>query len=453
MEVLKFGGSSVSSEESLKNMIKIIGEYDLNNEPLIIVVSALKGITNELVKLTSLLANKDQEYVKTIAFIFEKHKSFIHTIFEDEPFDLFRKMKQIENDLVVYVSSVLKTGRLSDKNYDKIVSFGELFSAQIITAYLKSNGFDFCFKDAKDLIITDDSFSSAKVNWDLTSLITKSFFSESKQSYVVSGFIARSIYGDTTTLGRGGSDYTATVLGAILKADRVTKWTDVNGIMTADPNKVVKATPLENITFDELKNLSKFGSNVLVHPDSINELSKHNIPFLIRNTFNRNFTGTQVLNQNISSKRALSLHESCVLVGFERTFGIPKELMKEIIDKNYLFFRVKRPENKEKTYYVVSDECLSFFNANTEDLSPNVDVIDENIMLVTITGENMKKKKELKQIKKVLEGNKIEVLGLRRFYNSISLILGKKDFELAMVLIHEEITKITSGLESKMEII
>lgn len=442
MEVLKFGGSSVSSEVSLNNMLKIVGGYDLEREPLIIVVSALKGITNELVKLTQLLTNKDQEYPKVIKTILERHQEFIDTVFDERPIGLSKRMKQVENDLVENVTNIIRSGYFTSKNCDRILSFGELFSTHIITAFLKKNGFDFSFKDSRDLIITNDAYVNAKVNWDSTKKVTNSFFAENKKSYVISGFIARSIYGDTTTLGRGGSDYTATVLGAILNAERVTKWTDVNGIMTADPRKVIKASSLESITFDELKNLSKFGSNVLVHPDSIDELSKHNIPFLIRNTFDRNFKGTQVMNQNVSSQKALSVHESCCLVGFNEISDIPKKLIKEVIDKNYLFFKVKGTENKEKKYYVVSDEFINFFSLNVKKINEDVDIVDKNMVLITITGEKMDKKKELKKIKAVLKNNEIEILGFRRFYNSISLIFDKENFRKALVVLHEEVITI-----------
>lgn len=451
MEVLKFGGSSVSSKISLENMLKIVDGYKLDESPLVIVVSALKGITNRLVKLTELLREKDDEYIQELKKISQHHTDFMNLIFDEIPQKLTKKIKVLENDLIENVRSILLKGDLSKKEYDKIVSYGELFSANIVTSYLKSNSLDFYFKDSRDLIITDSTFTNAKVNWHLTDLVTKSFFARNKNSYVITGFVARSIYGDTTTLGRGGSDYTATILGTVLKAEKVTKWTDVNGIMTADPNKVLKASTLESITFSELRNLSKFGSNVLVHPSSINELSKHNIPFLIRNTFDHNFKGTQVINKNTSSKKALSLHETCSLVGFKKGSDIPKRLIKEIIDKNYLFFRIKRPKNKEKAYYVVSEECLNFFSLNTNQsdkkltLLPDfkdVDIIDKDMILITITGQNMEKNHELEKIKKVLEKEQIEILGFRLFYNSISLILNQEDFKKALVLIHEEVTKI-----------
>ncbi|SEB35129.1 aspartate kinase [Tenacibaculum sp. MAR_2009_124] len=439
MEVLKFGGSSVSSEVSLKNMLKIVNNYDLENEPLIIVVSALKGVTNELVALTKLLKDGDQEYAKVIRTIFEKHKEFINIIFKEEQSELLKKIKLVENDLLESVSNIIKNGVTSDKDYDKVLSFGELFSAQIITAFLNKNRLNFCFKDSRDLIITNNVHMKAKVNWDLTRTVVNSFFSGNKNSYVVSGFIARSIYGDTTTLGRGGSDYTATVLGAILNAEKVTKWTDVNGIMTADPNKVLEASSLENITFSELKNLSKFGSNVLVHPNSIDELSKHNIPFLIRNTFDRDFKGTQVINENSSNKKALSLHESCCLVGFNNTAKVPKEFIKQIIEKDWLFFRVKRPQSKDKSYYVVSEECVNFFKSNIKANNNDVDILNEEMVLITITGENMDKKKEVNKIQEKLKSNDINLIEFRRFYNSISLILDNKDLKKAVVLLHEVI--------------
>lgn len=450
MEVLKFGGTSVSSKKSLENMLRIIKGYDLEESPLIIVVSALKGITNELVNLIDLLIKQDEEYKLTLEIIKNKHYDFIDTLFDNEPVDLLNDIEYTYKNLIDVTSEIYANKEVENKDHDSLLSFGELFSARIITAYLQDNGLGFLFKDARSLILTDDTHRSAKVNWELTKKAVTSFFHKNKKSYVVTGFIASSIYGDTTTLGRGGSDYTATILGTLLKADKVTKWTDVNGIMTADPNKVSKANSLSNITYDELKSLSKFGANVLVHPESIDELSKHNIPFLIRNTFNCEFTGTQVINQYFSPQKALSLQQSCSLVSFEKEWSLPKELIKEILDKNYLFFRMKTPNSNERSYYVVADECVSFFDKETckseSSLSllssvKNIEIVKRNIALITITSQSMDKKQELGRIKTLLNTNGISILGSRLFFNSISLIFEKGNFQEVLTLLHEELSE------------
>lgn len=451
MEILKFGGSSVSSKVSLENMLQIVRGYNLEGEPLIIVVSALKGVTNHLVNLAEALKKKDKSYNKTINIISEKHQEFIHTIFDEVPLKLKKGLKKQEENLRETASTLIKKEILGSKDYDIIVSFGELFSAQIIAAFLNKNGLDFSFKDARELIITDTSFSNAKIDWDLTTSVVTSFFARNKSSYVVTGFIARSIYGDTTTLGRGGSDYTATILAAVLKAKKVTKWTDVYGIMTADPNKVIEACSLENITFSELKNMSKFGSNVLVHPESIDELSKHNIPFLIRNTFDCNFKGTQVINkEDDCSQKALSAHQSCSIVSFNKGLDLPRIMIKEIIDKNYLFFRIKTFKKDDRSYYIVANDCITFFKENfsasipeTSDNFSNfksAEVIDDNIVLITVTNQKMNKKEQLEKIKKILNTDGIKILGYRLFFNSISFILDKKDFKKALIMLHGEVT-------------
>jgi aspartokinase/homoserine dehydrogenase 1 len=446
MEVLKFGGSSVSSKFSLENILQIIKDYELNKTSLIIVVSALEGVTNHLVKLFELLKNnEDNEYRKILKLISDEHHKFMNAIFQEIPKGLVQTIKALEKDLIQTSSIFIKKDILTGKDYDRIVSFGELFSANIIAVYLKDNQFNFSFKDTRELIITNNNFINAKVDWTLTNSIIESFFSNNTNCYVVTGFIARSIYGDTTTLGRGGSDYTATILGTILKAKKVTKWTDVNGIMTADPSKVLKACSLENITYNELKNLTKFGSHVLVHPNSINELSKHNILFLIRNTFNANFKGTQVINKENSSQRVLSIHKSCSMVAFEKKHDLSKRLITEVIDRDYLFFRVKKTNDLDKSYYIVANDCINFFSLNLEESEENIillsdlkniKIVDRNIVLITITGKKMIKKKELESISQLLNEHNIELLGFRFFYNSISLIFNKEDSEKALVLLH-----------------
>ncbi|WP_075340288.1 aspartate kinase [Tenacibaculum agarivorans] len=462
MEILKFGGSSVSSKVSLENMVQIVRGYNLNNEPLIIVVSALKGVTNHLVDLVDILKREEEGYNKIINIISKKHQEFINVIFKEAPKSLEQHIKKQEQNLIETVNEIVKKQSLSSKDYDKIISFGELFSAQIIAAYLNENQLNFCFKDAREFIITDTNFTNAKIDWDLTTSVVTSFFAENKRSYVVTGFIARSIYGDTTTLGRGGSDYTATILATILKAEKVTKWTDVNGIMTADPNKVLKASSLENITFSELRNLSKFGSNVLVHPESIDELSKHNIPFLIRNTFDCSFKGTQVINEeDFCLQKALSAHQACSIVSFDKNWDLPKTLIKEIIDKNYLFFRVKTFKNDDKSYYVVANDCINFFSENFETLIQEIgintssnsryaNIIDDDIVLITVTSQKMDKKEELKKIKETLELDKIEILGYRLFFNSICMILKEGDFKRSLGVLHGKIIDNPSNLSLRL---
>ncbi len=452
MEILKFGGSSVSSKVSLENMIQIVGGYDLDQEPLIIVVSALKGITNDLVNLAETLKKKEKDYNKIIHTISEKHEEFIKTVFNEVPKELTKGIKKQEKNLIDTVNEIVNRKSMMPKDYDRIVSFGELFSAQIIAAYLNKKQFHFSFKDARELIITDEGFTNAKIDWDLTTSVVTSFFARNKKSYVVTGFIARSIYGDTTTLGRGGSDYTATILATILKAEKVTKWTDVNGIMTADPSKVLEASSLENITFSELKNMSKFGSNVLVHPESIDELSKHDIPFLIKNTFNCDFKGTQVINKEENcSQKALSTHQSCSIISLDKSWDLPKTLMKEIINKNYLFFRIKTFKYKDQSCYVVANDCIHFFKENFEMLLQeskaknlsNFDsakIIEDDIVLITVTSQKMDKKEEFEKIKTTLETDKINILGYRFFFNSISLILNKEEFKRALVSLHGEVS-------------
>ncbi|CAM1360175.1 putative Aspartate kinase [Tenacibaculum litopenaei] len=445
MNVLKFGGTSVSSKISLQNMRHILRSYDLEQEPVLVVVSALKGITNELLSLLDALETGGPTYKEVLERIVNRHDDFVNFLFETELENSKAIVKEIEKAFRVKVAALAEKGRVTDADYDEILSFGELFSANIITCYLQSYGLDFRFKDARGLIITDDNHKNARVNWEQTAKAIRTFFVANPGNFVITGFIGATETGSTTTLGRGGSDYTATILGTVLGANSVTKWTDVNGIMTADPNKVPKAHSLTNISFDELKNLSKFGSNVLVHPESIGQLSKNNIPFVIRNTFNRNFRGTQVINGDRSAQKALSLHQACSIISFEKEWNLPKNFTKEIIDKDYLFFRIKTSSNDGRSYYVVADECIHFFTPGTgtgvsgaqfSEMIRKVVIEKRNIALITITSQSMDKKQELIRINEVLSQEGIPVVGFRMFFNSISLIFDKGNFKEVLELLH-----------------
>ncbi|XLS27824.1 aspartate kinase [Flavobacteriaceae bacterium M23B6Z8] len=452
MDILKFGGTSVSSKESLYNILRILSSYNTPNESVIMVVSALKGVTNKLTRITELLTSQDEQYRVLFDEVKSDHSSYIEEIL---PVNAQILMKNIigllESEYDCYLKELFEEGRIYPKDKDRILSFGELCSAQIIKMFLEVNGKDFGFLDSRKLIVTDNNHGNAKVNWVMTRKRIGSFFQAFPGNYLISGFIGATAKGSTTTLGRGGSDYTATVFATVLNAKSVVKYTDVNGIMTADPNKVTDSYSLDKITYGELFCLSKFGSNVLVHEDSIDRLRRERIPLVIRNTFNIDFKGTVVTEGLNAGQRAISHRKSCHLVRFEKDINISKQTLRQIKDHGHLFFRLKNADAKDhnQSFYIVSDACLQYFSelslskGNVQACNTtfhNSEILYSDIALVTVASIEKNKKLEQERVSQILHERKIEILGTRLFQNAISIILRSEDARSALNCLHKELT-------------
>ncbi|KAA1239616.1 aspartate kinase [Aquimarina sp. RZ0] len=355
MNVLKFGGTSVSSIESLSNILNIIKNYQCRtNEPLLLVVSALKGVTDNLNTIFRLVSRKDEEYLKHLEEIKQYHSRFINDIFQGRESLISKNtFTSIEENLEKCLKELCFKEKVNKKDKDSILGFGEIFSAHIVTEFLKLNGHEFFFLDSKKLIVTNNNYGNAKINMSLTRKKVKDFFKKNTKNYVVTGYIGATEENIPTTLGRGGSDLTATILGSILESNTVIKWTDVNGILTADPRFISNTYSLKEITFNELINISKFGSNILIHPNALlKELFAKRIDILIKNTFDIEFPGTRIRNYSDHSDKVISINENSSIVLFEGNWMISKEIVKEILHQNFLIFRIKLNalDQKNKIY-------------------------------------------------------------------------------------------------------
>ncbi|MBK7867679.1 MAG: aspartate kinase [Ignavibacteriales bacterium] len=294
MKVLKFGGTSVGSAAAINQVISIIGNSVKKGENPIVVVSAFKGITNLLLEAGSYAAKSSQPENAAYNKIIEIHSEVIRDLIPPkfinsvmiEIIPLFTQLKDL-----LYGIHLLQ--EFSPKSSDWLVSFGERLSARIISQALSVNGIEAQYFDSRDVIITDNSFGSAKVDFDKTNKFIWEKLSSNENIQVVTGFISKSESGETTTLGRGGSDYTASIIGAALKVDEIEIWTDVDGFMTADPGLVPGAVPIDSLTYDEAFELTHYGANV-VYPPTVKPACHALVPIVIRNTFNPGFLGTVI---------------------------------------------------------------------------------------------------------------------------------------------------------------
>ena len=289
MRILKFGGSSLATTDCIRNVARIILE-NTRREPAVIVVSAFQGVTNELLECAQLAENGDARWESVWRQIVARHRSTLGRLIakrRSAPFQ--RKLVPLFQDLHDALHSVQLLNHAPPRARDLVTSFGERLSALIIAGYLTESR-TAQFVDARELIFTDDNFTSANVTFPRTNRAIRRYFarllrrSRRAPIAVVTGFIASTTDGQTTTLGRDGSDYTAAILGAALNASAVEIWTDVDGVLSADPNHVPKAFTLPRISYEEAMELSYFGAKVL-HSGSIAPAVARGIPILIKNTF------------------------------------------------------------------------------------------------------------------------------------------------------------------------
>ncbi len=282
MIVMKFGGTSVGSAERIETLFEIVKER--LHKKLIIVVSALNGVTDSLIRL-ALEASSGNYNSSSIR---ERHESVISELGLN-PNIIKEELEELE--IVLKGISYLK--ELNAKTLDLVMSFGERLSAKIIANYFNDRGIKAKAFNSYDIgLITNSNFGNAEVLEESYSNLAN-FFSKVDVLPIVTGFIAKDKKGKITTLGRGGSDYTATIIGSAVNAEEVQIWTDVDGIMTADPKLCPKARSLDEVDYDEASELAFLGSKVL-HPKTIIPVKSKEIPVRVLNTFNLKFKGTLI---------------------------------------------------------------------------------------------------------------------------------------------------------------
>jgi aspartokinase/homoserine dehydrogenase 1 len=299
MRVLKFGGTSVGSPLAIKQIIEILKAKDHRGLAAVVVVSAFSGVTDGLLELSRLAAGGDPDYQKKAEEIKKRHTETAGAFLsgralEEAGAELDKNFSQ----MLTILEGIFRLREVSLKTQDLIMSFGERFSASLTASVFNSAGIPSSCLDARSLIKTDSRFGNARFIQEETYSLIRSFFSslpgESAPLQVVTGFIASAPDGATTTLGRGGSDLSAAIFGAALGADELEIWTDVDGILTADPRRVENSLKIESISYEEAMELSHFGAKV-IYPPTIRPAWEKGIPIRILNTFNPRGEGTRIV--------------------------------------------------------------------------------------------------------------------------------------------------------------
>ena len=288
MKVFKFGGASIKSANAIKNVAKILNSQDLSN--CLLVISAMGKMTNAFEKITDAYFNNDQEKLtESIDFTSNFHFKIINNLFAENHV-IHQKTTVLFEQLVRFLTQ--NTSRNYDYLYDQIVSYGELLSTTIVSDYLNEIKIYNNWLDVREIIITDAVFRDAKVNWQETEKRIKMKIDSSKLA-IVQGFIGADLNGNTTTLGREGSDFTAGIFAYCLDAESLTIWKDVLGVLNADPKEFKEVQLLEHISYEETIEMAFYGASV-IHPKTIKPIQNKKIPLIVRSFKNLNSPGTKV---------------------------------------------------------------------------------------------------------------------------------------------------------------
>ena len=288
MKVFKFGGASIKSANAIKNVAKILNSQDLSN--CLLVISAMGKMTNAFEKITDAYFNNDQEKLtESIDFTSNFHLKIINNLFAENHV-IHQKITVLFGQLLRFLTQ--NKSRNYDYLYDQIVSYGELLSTTIVSDYLNEIKIYNNWVDVREIIITDAIFRDATVNWQETEKRIKTNIDFSKLT-IVQGFIGGDLNGNTTTLGREGSDFTAGIFAYCLDAESLTIWKDVLGVLNADPREFKEVQLLEHISYEETIEMAFYGASV-IHPKTIKPIQNKKIPLIVRSFKNLNSPGTKV---------------------------------------------------------------------------------------------------------------------------------------------------------------
>lgn len=404
MKVLKFGGTSVGTPDNLRVVKDILSAG--KDEKQICVVSAFGGVTNLLHECSDLAAAGDDAYQELLAKIEARH---LNTVKELLPVKsqsgTLSKTKILLNDLEDIMKGIFLIGELSPRSLDRVLSMGETLSSNIIVDFLNAEGLKTDWGNTGCMIKTDSSFNNAIVDFSTTNKNIKEFFNTSSNLVICPGFVSSDSNNVTTTLGRGGSDYTAAILAAALKVDTFEIWTDVSGMMTSDPRAVSSAHPIEKISYQEAMELSHFGAKV-IYPPTIQPALDKNIPIKIKNTFRPQDPGTTISADSNGSKqfvKGLSSVKNITLLNLSGSgmIGIPKfsfRLFKALSEAKVNVIIITQASSEHSICVGIDGNDVAVSKAAIEEefqfeLSLHkVDPleVEENLAIVALVGDKMR---------------------------------------------------------------
>ncbi|MDR2382639.1 MAG: bifunctional aspartate kinase/homoserine dehydrogenase I [Prevotellaceae bacterium] len=449
MKVLKFGGSSVGSADVIFNVKRIV---EAEKEPVIVVVSAVGGITDRLIGV-SRLASQGAEYKAEYQEIVDRHKDLIYkTVPADKVDFVFEQTGKMLEELSKILQGISLIHDLSPKTSDVIVSYGERISSFFISFILNAQLFDAC-----KFIKTNKEFNRHIVNFELTNKLIRETFTTIPQVSVVPGFISSdAVSGDITNLGRGGSDYTASIIAAELGADALEIWTDVDGFMTADPRVINNAYVIEKLSYLEALELCNFGAKV-IYPPTIYPVFHKKIPVRIKNTFKPELKGTYISQEHETDKKSpikgiSSIGDTCLItvqgLGMVGVIGVDSRIFNALAGNGISVFLVSQASSENSITLGVKNADASLAVSllkkafEKEIAQREVDQIfaQSDLATVAIVGESMKDTPGIDaRLFNTLGRNGINVIAIAQGAPQmhVSVVVNKENLKKALSTIHD----------------
>ena len=457
MIVMKFGGTSVANFEAITRPIFIIGGK-LDQKP-VVVVSALSKVTDLLYRISDAAASKDSSLTKELlAQLKQRHVSLACELLEQNPVQresAVARVNSICDELDALANAVCAVGELSDRNKAIIISNGELLSSTIICFAMNAKGIRTNWIDARKMMVTNDAYMKGEpVESEIVSrvpgMVAEAY--EGMDAVITQGFIASNLKGEQTVLGRGGSDYSASLIGMSIDAERIEIWTDVDGVRTADPRKVQNTKYLEKISFEEAAEMAHFGAKVL-HPLTIEPAVKKNIPIYVLNSMNPSGKGTAILRNEL-------IEDGVKSVSFKENIKVINIFSMKMINTSGFLRRVFEIFSENK----VSVDLISTSEANisvtvdagekidrlVEQLSEFCDVIvDDDKAQVSVIGKNIVRLNGmLKKTFMPLKRTNVYMISQGASFVNISFVVDREELTEVVQDLHDHLFDTPEELET-----
>ena len=459
MQVLKFGGSSVGTPEAISKVIAIVKER-IQTAPTIVVVSAMSGVTDQLILLAQSASQGNEAYKTIIQNIEQKHLDAVRALLPiQQQSGTLSMVKQLMNEIESNCEGLFMLRELTMRMQDRLISYGEILSSKIIAAAFEAEGVDQVWLDSRAMIKTNSKYFNAVVDRAATTKAIQAYFatpSNKHALYMAPGFIASDAEGNTTTLGRGGSDYTGAIYAACLKAAVLEIWTDVSGMMTADPRMVHNAKEIPKISYQEAMELSHFGAKI-IYPPTIQPVMRENIPVWIKNTFEPAHPGTLIENESPKDDNFIrgisSIKDICLLslegAGMVGIPGFSKRLFDALAKKqiNVILITQSSSEHSICVGVNVQDTHMAKIavdaefeqEINTQVVEPLI--IEKDLSIIALVGEQMRNHPGVSgKMFGVLGRNGINVRAIAQGSSekNITAVIASQDVRKAINVLHEE---------------
>lgn len=456
MKVLKFGGTSVGSANNINQVISIL-ENESKTDQVICVVSAVGGVTDKLLSAGRLAQLKNEDYKEVFSGIQRIHLKLIESLIPKKNKEIINHTEAKLQELKDLLDGLFLINELSPKTSDKLVSFGELLSSYILTETLKSRGIYAEGKNAQELIVTNSNFTKAEVLYKDTNSLIKTYFKSANQDItVVPGFVSKSNLGEITTLGRGGSDFTAAIIAAALKVKQLEIWTDVSGMYTANPKLVKQSFPIKQLSYQEAMELSHFGAKVL-YPPTVQPALDLNIPIHIKNTLKPDEHGTIISSKTESTgntpvKGITNINDISLLTlqgsGMVGIPGFSKRLFETLAQEKINIIFITQASSEHSICFGIDVTDAQKAKAAIDQTFENeislhkIDpiLVESGLSIIALIGDQMKSFQGISgKMFSALGKNNINIRAIAQGASerNISAVINKNDVKKALNVLHE----------------